>query len=50
MADKDFASQIEAMLHVDFEQSERVGRGHFDEKQLWFKIAARVARLTSPLL
>jgi cardiolipin synthase len=50
VADRDFASQIEAMLHVDFEQSECVGRGHFDKKQLWFKIAARVARLTSPLL
>ncbi len=50
VADNGFAAQIETMLNIDFEQSERVGPEHFDDKQLFFKIAARVARLTSPLL
>lgn len=50
VADKDFASQIETMLEGDFEQSERVGRAHFDNKPFWFQVAARIARLASPLL
>jgi len=42
--------QVEAMLQADLERCEAVERAHFDEKALPFRVAARIARLASPLL
>jgi hypothetical protein len=50
IADDSFARKVEAMLHADLELCEPVARAHFDEKPLWFCVAARIARLASPLL
>jgi hypothetical protein len=38
------------MLQADLECCEAVQRAHFDEKALPFRVAARIARLASPLL
>jgi len=50
VADIGFAKNVEAMLIADFECSEEVYSAHFDDKPLWFRVAARVSRLASPLL
>jgi len=50
VADVGFAKQVEAMLQADLERCEAVERAHFDGKALPFRVAARIARLTSPLL
>ncbi len=39
-----------AMLKADLERCEPVDRAHFDEKAFRFRVAARIARLASPLL
>ncbi len=48
--DDRFAKKVEAMLKADLERCEPVDRVHFDEKSLGFRVAARIARLASPLL
>jgi cardiolipin synthase A/B len=50
VADEGFASKVESMLNADLECSEEVKCAHFDNKPLYFRVAARVARLASPLL
>ena len=50
IADDSFARKVEAMLNADLEHCEPVARAHFDEKPLRFRVAARIARLASPLL
>ena len=50
VADKGFAAQVETMLQADFEVSERVGQDHLDNRPFYLQVAARVARLASPLL
>lgn len=50
VADNGFAKDVEAMLIADLECSEEVNSAHFDDKPLWFRVAARVSRLASPLL
>jgi len=50
VADKGFAKRVEAMLEADLERCEQVECAHFDSKPLPFRVAARVARLASPLL
>lgn len=50
VADKGFAKQVEAMLITDLECSEEVQCEHFDCKPFHFRLAARIARLASPLL
>ncbi len=50
VADNDFVREITEMLTEDLACCEEVARTHFDEKPLWFQVAARVARLASPLL
>jgi cardiolipin synthase len=50
VADDRFAKRVEAMLKADLAQSEAVDRAHFDDKPLRFRVAARIARLASPLL
>ena len=50
VADQDFIKQVEVMLMADFANSKPVQCQHFDSKLLPFRIACRVARLSSPLL
>jgi cardiolipin synthase len=50
VADDRFAKRVEAMLKADLEHCEPVDRAHFDDKPLRFRVAARIARLASPLL
>jgi len=50
VADDGFVKEVEAMLDADLECCEEVQCAHFDNKPLWFRVAARVARLASPLL
>lgn len=50
VADNGFAKEVEAMLQADLERCQPVERGHFDNKPLPFRVAARIARLASPLL
>ena len=50
VADDHFAKRVEVMLQVDLAHSEPVAPSHFEDKPLRFRIAARVARLASPLL
>ncbi len=50
IADKGFAAQVETMLQADFEGSEPVRQDHFATKPFHLQVAARVARLASPLL
>ena len=50
VADDRFAKSVEAMLKDDLEFCEPVDRSHFDDKPLPFRVAARIARLASPLL
>jgi cardiolipin synthase len=50
VADDRFANRLEAMLKADLAHCESVDRAHFDDKPLYFRVAARIARLASPLL
>ncbi len=45
-----FARQVADMLERDFEHSNRVTAGDFDNKPFWFPLAMGVARLFSPVL
>ena len=49
VADDRFAKSVEAMLQTDLALCEPVDRAHFDDKPLRFRVAARIARLASPL-
>ena len=44
------AAQVAAMLEEDFANSRKMNPGEFGEKPWWFRLGARVARLTSPIL
>jgi cardiolipin synthase len=50
VADKEFAAQVETMLQADFDGSEPVRQDHFSALPFSLQVAARVARLASPLL
>lgn len=49
ISDPDFASQIEAMFLADFEKSREMEPGEYGRKSFWFRLAARLARLTAPV-
>ena len=46
----DFVDNVEAMLKKDFESSRLVDFSKYSERPFWFKLAARVSRLMSPIL
>ena len=48
--DESFAAEIAAMLEEDFANARKMHPGEFKEKPYWFRFAARVARLASPIL
>jgi len=50
IADNEFTKDVEKMLMEDLKNSEEVQCAHFDNKPFWFRVAARVTRLASPLL
>ncbi|MFZ1954098.1 MAG: cardiolipin synthase [Desulfobacterales bacterium] len=50
VADNRFAKRVEEMLKSDLALCEAVGSTHFDDKPFRFRVAARIARLASPLL
>lgn len=50
VADACLVSEVEAMLKEDLKCCEPVGCAHFDGKPLYFRVAAQIARLASPLL
>lgn len=50
VADEGFAKQVETMLNDDLALCEPADRAHFGDKPLQFRVAARIARLASPLL
>ena len=43
VADDRFAKRVEAMLQTDLALCDQVDRPHFDDKPLWFRIAAKIA-------
>ena len=49
VADQAFAAQVEAMFREDFSKSREMEKGAFDKKNAAFKLAVRLARLTSPV-
>ncbi len=49
IADEDFAAQVERMLEADFAESRQMDPHEYDAKPWWFRFAAKVARLTSPI-
>jgi cardiolipin synthase len=50
VADEEFAAEVEKMFLDDFERSRQMQPGDYDDRSFWFKLAVRLARLTSPLL
>jgi cardiolipin synthase A/B len=50
VADRDFAQEVAEMLENDFAGSHFVGNEIFEKRPFWFRLAARVARLFSPVL
>jgi cardiolipin synthase len=49
VADEQFAKAIEQMFVDDFENSREMRPGELQEKGFWFKLAVRLARLSSPI-
>jgi len=47
---QDFAKQVAAMLEVDFSRCREVGGADYASRSWWFRVAVRLARLTSPVL
>ncbi len=50
VGDPAFVSEVEEMLEADFSQARQVGAEEYSSRPLWFKVAARLARLTAPVL
>ena len=47
---QDFARQVASMLEMDFTKCREVGGADYASKSWWFRVAVRLARLTSPVL
>ena len=47
--DPDFISEVEEMFEADFARSRRIDDGEYRDRPFWFKLAVRLARLTSPV-
>jgi cardiolipin synthase len=50
VVDDEFAAEVEQMFVDDFARSRLMRPGDYDDKGFWFKLAVRLARLTSPIL
>jgi cardiolipin synthase len=49
VADDRFASEVARMLESDFAESRRMNPEDFSQRSWWFRLAVRLARLTSPI-
>ena len=49
-ADRKFAMEVESMLNDDFTRCRKMESNEFTSKPLWFRLAARASRLSSPIL
>ncbi len=49
ISDPAFAAQIEAMFLDDFARSREMTKSDIDDHSFWFRLATRLARLTSPV-
>jgi len=49
VADPAFAQQVAQMLEDDFANATVMPADALDRKPYWFRLAARVARLTAPI-
>jgi cardiolipin synthase len=49
VGDETFASEVEQMFLDDFAHSRQMRPGELGERGFWFKLAVRLARLTSPI-
>lgn len=45
-----YIAEVEKMFETDFERSRRMQPDAYTSKPFWFRLAARVSRLTSPIL
>ena len=50
VSDPVFAAEVEAMFIDDFTRSKEITEGDIDGHSFWFRLATRLARLTSPVL
>jgi cardiolipin synthase len=50
VVEQEFAEAVKAMFEEDFGNSRRMQTGEFDNKNYLFRVAARLARLASPVL
>lgn len=50
VTDSAFVSEVDKMLDADFANARPVGEEEYSSRPLWFKVAARIARLTAPVL
>jgi cardiolipin synthase len=50
VVEQEFARAVEAMFEKDFGRSRRMEASEFDDKNYLFRVAARLARLASPIL
>ena len=50
VAEQGFAQAVESMFEEDFENSRRMVQGEYENKNYLFRVAARIARLASPVL
>jgi len=45
----DFVQQVKAMFEADFADSREMQPGDFDNKSYWYRLGARLSRLTAPV-
>jgi cardiolipin synthase len=50
VAEQDFAQAVKAMFEEDFDNSRRMEQGEYENKNYFFRVATRIARLASPVL
>lgn len=49
VVDSEFAAEVESVMKRDFENAREVGPEDYDKQPLWFRVAARTARLLAPI-
>jgi hypothetical protein len=50
VVDREFNKEVEQMFLDDFQNSSIMEDGAYSTKPFWFKLAVRLANLTSPML
>jgi cardiolipin synthase len=49
MRDPDFIQQVQTMFEADFADSRIMAPGDFEKKSYWYRLGARLSRLTAPV-